>query len=146
MNTKSALCLDLSFKTISLISSSISFSLFRRHWKQFITHSQGFFRGTRDGFYIWLTTLLQMIRKRQSRFSLQLKSNFQPYPNSSKNCRLPHQHTHHGTSRCLSPWRPYVLKTQSLTCLNKPLTSVAMTYLFYIIWIPMFCLVLVQGS
>ena len=44
--TKSALCLALLFMSISLISLSISFTFFRRQWKQFITHPQRFFRGT----------------------------------------------------------------------------------------------------
>ena len=46
MQTKSALCLALLSSTFSLISFSISFTLFRRQWKQFITHPQRFFRGT----------------------------------------------------------------------------------------------------
>ena len=51
MQTKSALCLALLSMTISLISSSISCTLFRRQWKQFITHSQRFFRGTHGRFF-----------------------------------------------------------------------------------------------
>ena len=50
MQTKSALCLALLSMTISLISFSISFTLFRRQWKQFITHPQRFFRGTHGRF------------------------------------------------------------------------------------------------
>ena len=50
MQTKSALCLALLSVTISLISSRVSFTLFRRHWKQFITHPQRFFRGTHGRF------------------------------------------------------------------------------------------------
>ena len=50
MQTKEALCLVLSSLSISLISFSISFTLFRRHWKQFITHPQLFFRGTQGRF------------------------------------------------------------------------------------------------
>ena len=50
MQTKSALCLVLLSMTISLISFSISFTLFRRQKKQFITHPQRFFRGTHGRF------------------------------------------------------------------------------------------------
>ena len=50
MQTKSALCLALLSMTISLISFSISFTLFRRQWKQFVTHPQLFFRGTNGRF------------------------------------------------------------------------------------------------
>ena len=50
MQAKSALCLALLSMTVSLISFSISFTLFRRQWKQFITHPQQFFRGTHGQF------------------------------------------------------------------------------------------------
>ena len=46
MPTKSAFCLVLLSMTFSLISFSISLTLFIRQCKQFITHPQRFFRGT----------------------------------------------------------------------------------------------------
>ena len=46
----SALCLTLLSMTISLISFSISFTLFRRQGNQFITHPQRFFCGTHGRF------------------------------------------------------------------------------------------------
>ena len=57
MQTKSALCLALLSMTISLIASSIRFTLFRRQWKQFITHPQGFFRGTNGRFLHFVNEL-----------------------------------------------------------------------------------------
>ena len=50
MQTESGLCLALLSMAISLISSTISFTLFRRQWKQFITHPRRFFRGTHKQF------------------------------------------------------------------------------------------------
>ena len=50
MQTKSALCLALLSMTISLISFSISFTLFGRQWKQFITHPQRSFHGANGRF------------------------------------------------------------------------------------------------
>ena len=50
MQIKSALCLVLLSMAISLISFSISFTLFRRQWKHFITHPQRFFRSTNGRF------------------------------------------------------------------------------------------------
>ena len=50
IQTKSALCLALFSMTISLISFTVSFTLFRRQWKQFITNLQRFFCGTRGQF------------------------------------------------------------------------------------------------
>ena len=50
MQTKRTLCLALLSLTISLISFSISFTLFRRQWRQFTTHPQRFFRGTHGRF------------------------------------------------------------------------------------------------
>ena len=46
MQTKSALCLALFSMTISLISFTVSFTLFRRQGKHIINHPQRFFRGT----------------------------------------------------------------------------------------------------
>ena len=46
LQTKNALCSPFLSMTISLISFTISFTLFIRQWKQFITHPQRLFRGT----------------------------------------------------------------------------------------------------
>ena len=50
MLTKSASCLALLSMTVSLISFSISFTLFRCQWKQIITHPLRFFRSTHGRF------------------------------------------------------------------------------------------------
>ena len=50
LQNKSALCLVLLSKTISLNSFSISFTLFRRQWQQFIAHSRRFLRRTQGRF------------------------------------------------------------------------------------------------
>ena len=50
MQTRKAWCLALLSMTISLIFFRVSFTLFRRQWKQLITHLQRFFRGTHGRF------------------------------------------------------------------------------------------------
>ena len=70
VETKSALCLALLSLTVSLISFGMRFTLFEPQWKQFITHPQRFFRGTHARFLHLSTSLPQMIRKQQLRFSI----------------------------------------------------------------------------
>ena len=70
MRTKRALCLALLSVTISLISFSINFTLFRRQWKQFVTHPQRFLRGTHGRYLNIVYELAQ--------------TNFQRYPNLPK--------------------------------------------------------------
>ena len=50
MQTKSDLCLRVLSMTISLISISICFTLFKSQWKQFNTQPQHFFHGTHGRF------------------------------------------------------------------------------------------------
>ena len=50
LQTRKTWCFVLLLMTISLISFSIKFTLFRNHWKQFITHLQQFLRSTNGWF------------------------------------------------------------------------------------------------
>ena len=58
MQTKSSWCSALLTLTISLISFSISFTMFRRQWKKFIFHPQRFFSGTQGRFVEFVNKLV----------------------------------------------------------------------------------------
>ena len=124
MQTNSALCLALLSVTISWISFSISFTLFRRKWKLFITHPQRFFRGTHGGFYILLMSLPQMIRKRQvsllnRRGIFSVIRNCQRSSRMSQSCHLPQQQHVPGTTLLY----PDVAHTYLTPMLNHPKTT-----------------------
>ena len=57
MQTKSAMCLSLLSMTFSLNSFTVSFFLFKRQWKQFITQPQRFFGGS-DGRFLHIVNEL----------------------------------------------------------------------------------------
>ena len=57
MPMKTAFCLACVSMTISLVSFSISATLFRRQWRRFFKHPQRFFRGTHGRFIHIVPTL-----------------------------------------------------------------------------------------
>ena len=86
--TKSALCLALLFMSISLISLSISFTFFRRQWKQFITHPQRFFRGTHGRFLQIVDNRVADDTQAITAFFIYPKRSFQRFP------KLPKKYSH----------------------------------------------------